>query len=647
MRCSSERRRSPGPSVQAIVARVMTEAPRSLTSQRKSIPQNVNAAVLKALDKLPADRFSSAAEFSKALVTSDYGVTTQPSAAVVAPPSAPKSSIRWVIPWAIAGIATVAAVTFAYRSFSHQPTTPIHLAVDLPSNFKFIPTETETLGISADGSTITFVADVDGKAQMMMRRLDSDSLITVKGSTNTQGSAEISPDGKWLAFGTDRKMWKVPVAGGTPTPLTEAGWAQITWVGNGELVYTKNYDTGMYRISSDGGDPKPLTTPDRRKGELGHWWPQLLPDGDHVLFTNYTTPADKSTLEVISLKTGKRQVVFRGGWYGRYVAGHLLFTRDVAVMVIPFDVSALKVTGTAVPLPIEIASHASNGWAAFAVSPTGTLVYLEDALKNVEVVWSDENGNEESALDSAGRITSVAASPDNRKIALVRDGDVWIYDRDRGVYTRLTNSEQVETSLVWTPDSREILYSRDVPQYDIFKRAVDAGTPEQLVATSPSDKHATAITPDGRNVIFNQDQPGGADDFIAPLDPADKTPAKLLVGGTGNQGNLTFSPDGRWITFESLESGRAEVYVAAYPIGRGPARQQVSPSGGDGPSWSKDGRAIYYTWGDKFWRAKFDSQTGAIGKPEMLTKLRPSYNWSIGPDGRFLLGKIARGGSDH
>jgi serine/threonine-protein kinase len=633
-----------GPSVQAIVARVMTESPRPVTVQRRSVPQNVNAAVLKALEKLPADRFSSAADFSRALVTSDYGVTSQPSAVAVPEPRPPAFTVRSLAPWIVAGIATIAAIAFAYRAFSRPPAATVHLAVDLPPNFKFVPGETETLGISADGSTITFAADVDGKAQMTIRRLDSDSLVAVKGPSNTQGSAEISPDGKWLVFGADRKIWKVPVAGGAPTPLAEAGWAHITWVGNGELVYTRNYDTGLYRISSDGGEPRSLTTPDRKKGELGQWWPQLLPDGDHILFTNYTTPADKSTIEVLSLKTGKRDVVFRGGWYGRYVAGHLLFTRDVAVMVVPFDVKDLKVTGTAIPLPIEIASHASNGWAAFAVSPTGTLVYLEDALKSVEVVWSDENGNEEAAVDSAARITSIAASPDNRKIALVRDGDVWIYDRERGVYTRLTNSEQVEFALVWTPDSREILYSRDVPQYDVFRRVIDASAPEQLVATSPNDKHATAITPDGKSVIFTQDVPAGADVFVGPLDPSDKTPAKLFIGGTGNQGDATFSPDGRWVTFDSFESGRSEVYIAAYPLGRGPVRQQVSPSGGTGPSWSRDGRSVYYVSGDRFWRARFDPQSGVIGKPEMLTKIHPTFDWSIGPDGRFLLGKIASGG---
>src|SRR5215207_6577277 len=64
-----------GPSVQAIVARVMTEQPRPITSQRRSVPAHVNAAVMRSLEKLPADRFMSAAEFNKALVTSEVEST--------------------------------------------------------------------------------------------------------------------------------------------------------------------------------------------------------------------------------------------------------------------------------------------------------------------------------------------------------------------------------------------------------------------------------------------------------------------------------------------------------------------------------------------------------------------------------------------
>src|SRR4051812_46577488 len=56
-----------GPTAQAIVARVMTEEPRGLTIQRKSIPPHVESAIHTALSKLPADRFATAAEFSAAL----------------------------------------------------------------------------------------------------------------------------------------------------------------------------------------------------------------------------------------------------------------------------------------------------------------------------------------------------------------------------------------------------------------------------------------------------------------------------------------------------------------------------------------------------------------------------------------------------
>jgi Periplasmic component of the Tol biopolymer transport system len=436
----------------------------------------------------------------------------------------------------------------------------------------------------------------------------------------------------------------VPVAGGAPTPLADAPWAQFAWIGNGSLVYTRDYDQGLYRIGSDGNDTITLTTPDRKKGELGHWWPQVLPDGDHVLFTNYVTPADHSTLEVLSLKTRKRDVVFHGGYFGRYANGHLLFVRNATVMQVPFDAGSLKASGTAVPLPIEIESKASNGWAAFVVSSNGTLVYREDVLKNVALVWSDENGNEEMALDSTARITSAAVSPDNKELAIVRDGDVWIYNRQRGVYTRLTSTEQVETSLVWSPDSKYVLYSRDVPQYDLFKRQADGSGTEQLVVTSKNDKHASAITPDGKSVIYVEAQPGGDDIFIAPFDPADKTAPVPVIQAAGNQEDAILSPDGHWLTYLSTESGRNEAYVMPYPADRMHARQQISTSGANSTAWGRDGRTIYFSSGQQIFKAKFDPQTMNIDKAQPLTKVRSNYGWDIAPDGRFILLNIAGGG---
>src|SRR3954449_9159570 len=72
-----------GSTAQAVVARVVTESPRSLTTQRHTIPRHVEAAVLTALEKLPADRFATAAEFAEALRDKSYS-TGAGTAAVAA-----------------------------------------------------------------------------------------------------------------------------------------------------------------------------------------------------------------------------------------------------------------------------------------------------------------------------------------------------------------------------------------------------------------------------------------------------------------------------------------------------------------------------------------------------------------------------------
>jgi len=187
-----------------------------------------------------------------------------------------------------------------------------------------------------------------------------------------------------------------------------------------------------------------------------------------------------------------------GGYYARYVNKHLVFVRDAGMMVVPFDLHDFKPKAAAIPLPLDVETSPPSGWAAFAVSPNGNLLYRADALKSVVLSWTDANGNEETAVDSTARYSDASVSPDGRKLAVVRDGDVWIYDRQRKLFSRLTQTDQRETNLLWTPDSREVLYSRDHPQYDIYKRAVDGSRPEELVVTSPNDKEASSISSDGK-----------------------------------------------------------------------------------------------------------------------------------------------------
>jgi Tol biopolymer transport system component len=638
-----------GPSVQAIVARVMTESPRPVTGQRRSVPPHVNAAILRALEKIPADRFHSAAEFSNALINPGFTSQASEKSSVAEPRQSPTATIRRhpLIPWAIAGIAAVAAIFFAVRgSRGGADKSPTYVSVDLPPGAS-VPPFSEALGISNDGMIIAFDASVGGTLRLFLRRLDEAAPRMVEGATGARGSAVFSADGKWLAFNADRKVWKVPVKGGPPTAIAASSWAHMTWIGNDAIVYTKNYDVGLSRVSAEGRDTATLTVPDKKKGELGHWWPQLLPDGDHVLFTNYTTPADRSKLEVISLKSGKRQVILEGGYFGRYVDGHLLFVRNSTVTSVQFDPGSFRVSGSAVSLPLDVEVMPPNGWASFAVAPNGTLAYQTDPLKEIALTWSDENGNEETVVDSVGRYSNWAPSPDGKRIAVVRDGDVWVYDRQRALFSRLTNSEQIERSLTWSPDSRDIFYIRDVPQYDIFKRAVDGSHPEELVLTSTSDKTLTSISPDGRTVLFHSDIGGDDDIYTASTNPSDRSRPTTIVSGPANQKDAKFSPDGAWITYTSFESGRPEIFLAPYPVDRGPARQQVSVGGGEGAEWGPDGRTVYYGWSGRLMKVKIDPQSGDIGRPAVLNKVELGNGWTVARDGRFLIGRSSKGSERH
>jgi serine/threonine-protein kinase len=488
---------------------------------------------------------------------------------------------------------------------------------------------------------IAFGVTIGGQTMLAVRRLDEDKIRIIGESAGAIGSAAFSADGKWLAFNTDGRIYKTPVRGGPSTPIGLSNWAQMTWIGNDAIVYTTNYDSGLSRMSSEGRDTATLTTPDRKKVELGHWWPQVLPDGDHIIFTNYTTPAEKSKIEVLSLSSGKRQVVLEGGYFGRYYDGHLLFVKNNVVFSTKFDPGSFRVSGTAVPLPLDIDTNPPSGWASFAVAGNGTMAYRERSLKEIELTWTDEAGKEEPALDSAGNYTSIAPSPDGRKIAVVRNGDVWIYDRQRRFFTRLTQTDQIEGNLAWSSDSKEVLYVRDVPQYDVFRRVADQSRPEELVVTSSNDKDGMAVSPDGKFLLYEEDS-GGNDIYLVPYDEPHSTPQRL-IGGPKSQREAQFSPDGKWLTYASLESGRAEVYVSPFPVDRGPARQQLSENGGEEPHWGPGGRSIYFASGAGIMRATVNPGTGEIGKPVLLDHIQPAVIWTIGADGRLLVGRPKKG----
>ena len=527
------------------------------------------------------------------------------------------------------------------RAAQEQSQPLLHLTVALPRDATVDAIAGANLDISEDGTRIAVAMTIGSRREIVIRDLARDTFRILPGTLGSGGSTEFSPDGEWIAFnGGDSELLKVRVSGGPVTRLGESRWAHIAWVGNEKIVYTKNYDTGLSRISADGRDTATLTAPDRSKGELGHWWPQALPDGEHLVFTNYRTPADRSTIELLNLETGDRKPIVESGVHARYSNGHLLFARTGALHAVPFDATNLRVTGDAVPLPVAVSMIAQNGWAGFAVSREGMLLYLHDPKSPTQLSWTDEGGVEETLELDPGRYEEAQPSPDGRKIAVIREGDVWVVDRTRRLVTRLTRTEQSEAELIWSPDSRTVYYQRDVPIFDIFRRSADASTAEERVVTSSSDKSPTSISPDGRTLLFNNDDTSNS---IGAIDLNGAGTPRKFIDGPGNDERAAFSPDGRWVIYSSDESGRQEVYLVPAVATLNIPRQQLSIDGGGGAEWGPDGRTVYFSSSGQLARVRVNPRTGEIGKPELLSRLPQFSFWSIGPDGRLLIGKPARG----
>jgi serine/threonine protein kinase len=290
----------PGGTAHEIFAQVLSEDPLPVATRRRTVPPLVDAAVSKALEKLPADRWQTAARFADAI----NGVG---SGELGLYPSKTQPLWRTVLPWAVGAALLLPVVWLGSRRPSPPaPDGPIRFTAEFAPGVR--PTFTPIVRLSRDGRQLFVTAMVNRREEVLRRPLDRMEMEVIPGAgQGDQGTGNsrpfVSPDGRWLAYFKQGRLRKVPVEGGPPIDLAVSDWAGGSWGRNGRLVYSQSYNTGLWMVSEGGGDERMLTAPDTASGELGHWWPQILPDGDHVIFTAYRTPIERATIEVLTIST--------------------------------------------------------------------------------------------------------------------------------------------------------------------------------------------------------------------------------------------------------------------------------------------------------------------------------------------------------
>ena len=265
-----------GSTAQAIVAKVMTERPRPIYPQRDTVPPAVEHAVLTALEKLPADRFATAAQFAEALhATGDTGrtrISTGARARGAAGTSGGwRDRLRDPVVLGLAGIAAACAIAAAWAwrrpPAASTPADVIRFTIPAPPSGSTNALGYNIMAVSPDDRTLVYVSQGDDRRQrLMIRRLDEVAGRPLPG-TEDAAYPIFSPDGRWVAFIRGNQVYKVSVDGGSPQTLGMAPgtFNGASWSKTGVIVVSGN--TALYVIPETGGAARLLgdrATGDRR-----------------------------------------------------------------------------------------------------------------------------------------------------------------------------------------------------------------------------------------------------------------------------------------------------------------------------------------------------------------------------------------------
>ena len=579
----------------------------------------------------------------------------------------PAPARRQILPWVIAGL--TAAIAFVALLPVWRATRPVSqplmkLSLDLPD---FAITSTMlTPGpgviLSPDGTRIVYTGrGTDGTVRLYTRTLDQEQSTQLEGTEGAYGPF-FSPDGQAVGFFAQKKLRTIPIGGGGARVLSDAlSSLGGSWGGDGNIIAALRNSGASWTLSqipASGGPVKPLKelAPEEN---TSHTWPQVLPGAQEVLYTAFSATTmesyEQAAIEALSLRTGERKTLLRGGYYGRYLpSGHLLYMHRGKLYAAPMDVRRLALTGPAVPVIEEVGGMTDYGLAQMDVSRNGTLVYVAGKARKTILTWLDSSGQTRALRPlPANYEPRVQFAPDGKRVALsltegVND-DLWVYDWERDTMTRLTFTGY-EGIPAWSPDGKHIVFSstRDGGADSLYWMRADGAGQAVRLTEAKNPQFAFSFSPDGKRLAFAELDPHtNVDLWTLPLEgaasdhPKAGKPEPFLVTSF-NEMVPMISPDGHWLAYNSDESGRHEVYVRPFP---GPGgKWQISTAGGEKPVWSKKAHELFYGSDEGIMVASYTTTLEAFmaSKPRIWAAKKDLGGfYDLAPDGkRFVVGQL-------
>ena len=607
-----------GGTAQAILGKIVVGKLASAREHRRSVPEHVDAAIRKALEKVPADRYAGARHFARAL--GDVGFRHGGAQS-----RADHAGARWNRLSVTLAATTVALAALAgWSLYGRAPGSPIAtgevrfgipmgVGVDRPPESAaphFDRSARTEVAFSRDGNRLVY-NDPHGPGgagdQLYMHRLDGERAELIE-APGRNSFPFFSPGGEWLAFvnvseGGTSSLKRYSVTDGTVETIAEglppAENSGATWGDDGTIVM--GGPRSFYRVAATGGAWELLFRADSLSVDRS-FQPHLLP-GSRTLLFHRVEGRDYAQAEIVALDLASQtqRTVLTNAMDPHYLpTGHLLFMRQGTLLAVGFDVERVEVIGQPVIMVEDVMqslygpnSGFETGAGQVAVSAAGHLAYVRGGVfpENTRRAVRITSTSDTVRLDMEPRpFIQFLVSPDGNQIASIggrgQGTEIWIHDLGRGVNRLLNTGGIANWPAAWSPDSEWIAFSsdRDGGASRIYRlRADNTGEPDPFVPSEAGQQIVSSWSSQG---VLAWLQGGGI--WVMPPD-GDPRP---FLESESFLGYPTFSPDGAWIAYVSGESGQREVYVRPYP---GPGRATlISPAGGVSPAWSRDGRQLFY-----------------------------------------------------
>jgi eukaryotic-like serine/threonine-protein kinase len=631
-----------GKSQLSVASAILEKEPAPISSVKSMTPPALDHAIRRCLAKDPEERWQTARDL--ALELRWIGEPSS-QAGVPGPELKRTNSRKWML---LAAFGAITAASLAVGSLyirrapAEAPVTRSYIRPMANSSFVFSGTAAG-FALSPNGRVLAYVATTpEGKSVLWVRPIGS---LQAQALTGTEGATYPfwSPDSRFIAFFAGGKLKKVESAGGPTFVICDASDGRGgTWNRNGDILLTPAVNTTIFRVLASGGPLTPVTTLDGSKNETTNRWPYFLPDGRHFIYFSGSvfSPRDNLTNSIMlgSLDSKEAKLLLHSHTNAIFASGQLLFMRQYTLMAQPFDTRRLELAGDAVPVADPVQEGRSVAKGVFSASENGLLTYVEGASgADRQLEWVDREGKEVGVIPGADAYAGVRISPDGKRIAYYVDSsgyDIWTYELARGTKTALTfgsGSAQGNLYPVWSPDGRRIVYtSYRNGKYGLYTKASDgSGTEEAILESVDRIRFPTDWSPDGKYLTYIEGALGGWAIWMLPLGGERKP--YLFHQSQFAEREASFSPDGKWVAYCSNESGDYKVYVVPFPGAGG--KWQVSPGGGCGPRWRRDGKELFYISADNKMMAAEVKASGSsleVGAIHALFATRP-----YGVFGRF------------